>query len=445
MIHQEISYYFEWVEQSKALGHSDHMTELSEAIEQMRLRHVKRIFQLLAFLYDSKAIHAVHANWKDGDARQQANAVEVIDQLLKGKLRADMTKIISSTYVPSYEAPSALREEKTLRWFYDQGDPWLNVSIDYLTASEESREQHTLMKQIHLLKRVALFAGLTGRDFFNIAKRLQAVSLRKGTEIVREGENGDSLYLIEQGNTGIYVNGVKVNELGAYDYFGEMSVITQRVRSATVIAEEDVVLYELTSSAFYEIIFDRTEIAMELMKLLSLRLRSTNAKVSSSLLEVVQEAAAPEGDALISLAEEDRNETIIRRILVLQKISLFAHCSQDDFILLAQMVEESVYEAGEKVCAIGEDGDTMYGIIEGTIQVHKGSEQLAALGIGQCFGEMAIIDGQPRSADCTASSRSLLLELTREQVFAFCFQKLHVLKSLMRVLVERTQDTERLV
>lgn len=445
LIDQEISYYFKWVEQLALIGNTDRMSDLAEAIEQMRVRHVKRIFQLLSFLYDSRSIHAVYANWQDGNARQQANAIEVIDQLLKGKLRTDMTKIISSSPTPGEEAPSELHVKEAIQWFYDQNDPWINLNIDYLTQSDDKLEQDSLMKQIHLLKRVALFAGLTGRDFFNIAMRLQKVWIRKGVEIVREGDPGDSLYLIEQGHTGIYIHGHKINELSAYDYFGEISVITQRVRSATVIAEEDVVLYELTSSAFYEMIFDRTEIAMELMKQLSLRLRNTNEKVSRAVLDAAIEEAVVEDHALASIEAEDRNETIIRRILVLQKISLFAHCSQEDFIKLARMVEESVYEPGERICGIGEDGDTMYGIIEGKVQVHKGSEQLATLEVGQCFGEMAIIDGQPRSADCTAISRTILLELTREQVFAFCFQKIHVLKGLMRVLVERTQDTERLV
>lgn len=445
MIDQEISYYFKWVEQLALIGNTDRMSDLAEAIEQMRVRHVKRIFQLLSFLYDSRSIHAVYANWQDGNARQQANAIEVIDQLLKGKLRTDMTKIISSSSTPGEEAPSELHVKEAIQWFYDQNDPWINLNIDYLTQSDDKLEQDSLMKQIHLLKRVALFAGLTGRDFFNIAMRLQKVWIRKGVEIVREGDPGDSLYLIEQGHTGIYIHGHKINELSAYDYFGEISVITQRVRSATVIAEEDVVLYELTSSAFYEMIFDRTEIAMELMKQLSLRLRNTNEKVSRAVLDAAIEEAAVEAHALASIEAEDRNETIIRRILVLQKISLFAHCSQEDFIKLARMVEESVYEPGERICGIGEDGDTMYGIIEGKVQVHKGSEQLATLEVGQCFGEMAIIDGQPRSADCTSISRTILLELTREQVFSFCFQKIHVLKGLMRVLVERTQDTERLV
>ncbi len=451
LIMQEIVDYWDWVEHSKALGKSIETSEVSEAIEQMRVRHVKRIFQLLGLLYDTNTMNAVYTNWSDGNARQQANAAEVIDQLLSGKLRTEMTRIISPIALTGNESQGQSPTNEVLDWFYKQDDPWINRNIDKLRAPEDPHNLDTLLKQVQLLKQVSLFSGLAGRDLFNIAQHLQVLHLKKGAEIVRQMENGDSLYLIERGTTGVYIHAKKINELGAFDYFGEMSVITQRLRSATVIAEEDVVLYELTTSAFYEVIFDRTEIAMEMMKLLSCRLRSTNERISAPLLASEREVAASKQQAALedmeqqSLSDEGRNEAMIRRILVLQKISLFAHCSQEDFIQLAQMVEESIYEPGEQICAIGEDGHTMYGIIEGTVQVHKGAEHLASLGVGQYFGEMAIIDGQPRSADCTASSRTILLELTRAQVFNFCFQQMHVLKGLMRVLAERTQDTERLV
>jgi CRP-like cAMP-binding protein len=106
------------------------------------------------------------------------------------------------------------------------------------------------------------------------------------------------------------------------------------------------------------------------------------------------------------------------------------------------MVEEVVYDSGEAICKTGEDGDTMFGIIEGEVRVHRGSETLAVLGVGQCFGEMAIIDGDPRSADCTAHQRTILLQLTREQVFMFCFQQINVLKNMMRVLAERLNEMQ---
>ncbi|QJD86067.1 Npt1/Npt2 family nucleotide transporter [Cohnella herbarum] len=444
LISFEITTYWDWTGHSQTLARTTVTAELSEALEQMRMRHIGRIFRLLAFLYDAKAINAVYTSWTNGNARQQANAIEVVDQLLAGKLRADITRIISSPIAGRNESSSPALANQALDWFYELGDSWINRNIEYLRASEEQRVTDKLMNQVQLLKKVSLFSELTGRDLFNIAQQLQTVEKIKGTTIVRQGDIGDSLYLIERGTAGIYIDSTCVKVLGAYDYFGEMSVITHKARSASVIAEEDVTLYELTSNAFYEIIFDRTEIAMAMMKLLSLRLRSTNEKIASTAAEADREIAAADGAALDSLDASGKNETMIRRILVLQKISLFAHCSQEDFVALAQMTEESVYEPGEKVCSVGDDGDTLYGIIDGAIQVHKGPEKLAMLGIGQIFGEMALIDGQPRSADCTAIRRTVLLELTREQAFAFCFQKMHILKGLMRVLAERTQDTERL-
>jgi CRP-like cAMP-binding protein len=87
----------------------------------------------------------------------------------------------------------------------------------------------------------------------------------------------------------------------------------------------------------------------------------------------------------------------------------------------------------------------MFGILEGQVQVHKGSEVLASLGAGQSFGEMAIIDGEPRSADCKAVTRTLLIELSREQVIAFCFQRIEVLKGIIRVLAERFQQSQNRV
>jgi cAMP-binding proteins - catabolite gene activator and regulatory subunit of cAMP-dependent protein kinases len=82
----------------------------------------------------------------------------------------------------------------------------------------------------------------------------------------------------------------------------------------------------------------------------------------------------------------------------------------------------------------------MFGIIEGSIQVHRGAEKLALLGVGQCFGEMAIIDSGPRSADCTAVERTVLLKLGRQQVISFVFQQIEALKGMMKVLADRLRE-----
>lgn len=337
------------------------------------------------------------------------------------------------------------------------GDPWLRWLIDHDRSISSDTAERVLNKEplerVRLLKNVPLFVELTGRDLFNISRQLQPVSAKKDTIIIREMDTGDSMYLIKQGTAGIYKEHTRIGVLGANECFGEMAVITQGPRTATITAEEDMELYQLTRHTFYNMLSERTEIALELMKLLSRRLRSMNARIpaADTVAATHQETAAIEALEernqihVDPSSEHASNEQIVRRLLTLQRISLFSHCSQQDFLHLAQMVKENVYEAGESICRIGENGDTMFGIIEGQIRVHKGNEALAVLDVGQSFGEMTITDGEPRSANCTAIGRTVLIELTREQVITFCFQRIDVLKGIIRVLAERFQETQHRV
>jgi CRP-like cAMP-binding protein len=220
-------------------------------------------------------------------------------------------------------------------------------------------------------------------------------------------------------------------------------------------------LLRLDSVDFYEALFDRSELALEMMKQLSRQLRSAmerqrqaEAEVRSATAEAAATSVAaadtqPSSAINVRLNAEQQpstanaeimNQVILRRVLVLQKIELFAHLSQDDFVRLANRVEEVVYAPGEAICRMDEHGDTMFGIIEGSIQVHRGTEKVALLGVGQCFGEMAIIDSGPRSADCTAVERTVLLKLGRQQVISFCFQQIDTLKGMMKVLADRLRE-----
>ncbi|HHY71975.1 MAG TPA: cyclic nucleotide-binding domain-containing protein [Bacillus bacterium] len=451
LIMQELELYWMWTERGELLPTTEKFALILEAIKEMRIRQVRRIFQLLSLIHDTKTINAVYVNWSTGDAQQQSNAAEVIDQLLGGKLRTEITKIIAqnSSFQGGTQNPALL--EENLAWLYQQGDSWMRRLIEHVRlhdSVQSSKDEY--IERVRLLKNVSLFAELSGRDLFKIAQHLKLVHIKKKTIIIKEMDSGDSLYLIKQGTTGIYKNSTKVAELSENECFGEMAVLTDGPRSATIIAEEDTELYQLTSHAFYDMLFERTEIALELMRLLSRRLRSVNARIAIADKAVITEqevaiAAVLEDNVmkeLETLSEQGKNEKMIRRILMLQRISLFAHCSQKDFLHLAHMVKENVYEAGEQVCRIGEDGDAMFCIIEGQILVHKGGETLTSLGMGESFGEMAIIDGEPRSADCTATSRTIVMELTREQVFTFCFQRIEVLKGIIRVLAERFQGTQ---
>ncbi|WEK53538.1 MAG: Npt1/Npt2 family nucleotide transporter [Candidatus Cohnella colombiensis] len=452
LITGEIETFWAYVEHSEQIPKVNELAWINKEMDEIKVRQIRTIFQLLAIVYDTQTINRVYVNWATGDVRQQANAAEAIDQLLNGKLRTEMVKIMDYKAPIHNEQSDSIVINEQLEWLYRQGDSWLRCLIDQVrnVETDQSTEAEPL-ERVRLLSHVSLFAGLSSKDLFKISQLLEVVNVSKDAPIIKEMELGDSLYLIKQGSVGIYRNGSKIGKLSTSDCFGEMAVITQGHRTATIVAEEDTQLYQLTSQAFFNGLFERTEIAREMMKILSRRLRSMNANIESSdaVHSIQHEVAAAKHrephdvDELETMSDQAKNAKIVKRVLTLQRIGLFANFSQKDLIQLASLVNEREYGVGEIICRIGDYGDTMYGIVEGQIQIHKGSEILATLGVGQCFGEMTLIDGEPRSADCTVNVPTVLLELTREQVMSFCFQRIDVLKAIIHVLAERCLDTQQ--
>lgn len=444
---QESDLYWKFAEYGAVPIGSREYINITEAVSAVRRSSLQRIFGLMALIYDTNTVQTVFANWAEGDPRKQANATEVVDQMLSGNLRTEITKIMTSPREYSITGRKESTSEESLRWLRDHGDEWLKQLTFYTlmnmkgtTQSSAFEDISDLLERIRLLQNVTLFQGLAIRDLAVFARKLERIPMAQGSTIIQEGDQGDSLYLLDSGRAGIYKNNQLVNVLERGECFGETAILTHSLRTATVKAEEDLVVWRLDSESFYEMIFDQSSIALEMMKLLSRRLRAALARgerQEPSSQTSMMETAVTRTKEIAESIDSHKDEVILRRVLVLQKIELFHHISLDDFIRLAQQVEEVVFEADEEICRIGDFGNTMYGIIEGNVRVHRGSDTFAVLGEGESFGEMAIIDSGPRSASCTAVNRTVLLQLHKDEVFSFCFQNMDVLRSMMRVLADR--------
>ena len=456
LVLQEINYYWKLTEHLTGLSAVQRYAEVAEVGAQIRSGVIWRVFQFLSLLYDSATIRVVYANWTDGDARQQANAMEVLDQLTHGPIRMELSKMMGAAGMGMNAVRSEPQLEQQLRWLNRQDDLWLRQVIGYALHPDEFAERSELMKHIQLLKHVPMFQELTSRELSELAKKLTRAEVSRGEYIFKSGVSGNFLYLIRSGCVGIYRNGIKIAERKAGEAFGQSGILIHKENLADAKAEEDTSLLLLDSEQFYEVMFDRSTIAIEIMKQLSRRLRTMlsrqkdnaaagtgNTKRIPSDVQDQTNLAEVAAAAVQSMNGNERPDSLLRRVLILQKIDIFSHLADEDIVRLAQMVDEVEYAAGEMICQAGDYGDTLYGIIEGTVRIHQGEVTVAHLNEGDYFGEMAIIDSGPRSADCTAMTPTVLLQLHKEQVFSLCFQNMDVLRSMIQVMGDRLKGMEK--
>ena len=104
--------------------------------------------------------------------------------------------------------------------------------------------------ELALLRSLALFRPLPPATLDQLASALIAVSATDGDEIIRQGESGDRFYVIAKGEVDVESDGEHVSTLGKGDYFGEIALLRDVPRTATVTAKGDVELYALERDEF---------------------------------------------------------------------------------------------------------------------------------------------------------------------------------------------------
>jgi CRP-like cAMP-binding protein len=134
----------------------------------------------------------------------------------------------------------------------------------------------------------------------------------------------------------------------------------------------------------------------------------------------------------------------------LGKVELFRGLSAKALEKVASITSEESYGAGHTLFREGDAGDKLYVLVEGRARISRrvpgmGEEALAVLGPGSSFGEMALIDDVPRSADAIVHERARLLVLTKEAVqdLMFLDKELayEVLWNTVRILSRRLRET----
>ncbi|HDQ26198.1 MAG TPA: cyclic nucleotide-binding domain-containing protein [bacterium] len=131
------------------------------------------------------------------------------------------------------------------------------------------------------LKKVDFFYSLSMGYLDELIRALKKRKAAKGEELIKQGEIGDKFYLISTGEVSVYVkkggfgSPKKVATLGPGDFFGEMALITDLPRAATVIAEEPSEFFVLYKRDFKKILMSNPKIAAIINDVLSKR-RASN-------------------------------------------------------------------------------------------------------------------------------------------------------------------------
>lgn len=104
--------------------------------------------------------------------------------------------------------------------------------------------------ELRILASVPIFTPLPGASLEHLASRLVPLRLDAGTVIVREGDAGDRFYIVAEGTVEVSQYERALSELGAGDYFGEIALLRNVPRTATVTTRTNVVLYALDRDDF---------------------------------------------------------------------------------------------------------------------------------------------------------------------------------------------------
>ena len=125
-----------------------------------------------------------------------------------------------------------------------------------------------------LLKNVPLFAGCSKSELQKIASLADELDLGEGATLIREGERGREFIVIAQGTVRVTRNGKQLRELGAGDFIGEIALVADVPRTATVTATSPVRLLVVTDRAFRGLLEQMPSLAKKVLQSLGERLHA---------------------------------------------------------------------------------------------------------------------------------------------------------------------------
>jgi len=125
---------------------------------------------------------------------------------------------------------------------------------------------------------------------------------------------------------------------------------------------------------------------------------------------------------------------------MLKTVPLFAHCNNKQIEFIATQVEDMDFPAGRVLCTEGQSGGDFFMLLAGGADVTRRSKPIATMVPGDFFGEIAVVDGGPRTATVTTTVPSRCLVLGPRQFQNVLHQNVDIAHSVMKALTLRLRE-----
>jgi signal-transduction protein with cAMP-binding, CBS, and nucleotidyltransferase domain len=132
--------------------------------------------------------------------------------------------------------------------------------------------------------------------------------------------------------------------------------------------------------------------------------------------------------------------SIVEKALILKTVSIFSKTPDNVLADVADLLEEVDVSENESIFKKGDPGDSLYVIVDGKVRVHDGDRILNYLGERDVFGEMALLDPEPRSATVTAVEPTRLFRLDQMPFYELMEERPEIAAGIIRVLTGRLRN-----
>jgi len=255
-------------------------------------REHRLAFAVIGLLERPSVVRKVERGLSDPRLRTRADALEVLSNL-GDREAAGLLVLLHEA------APLAEREHAVAGIVAVPTDPaeivmaarssplrWVRAAARTLLPQEgDPPPEETTMERLLALRQVDLLAQLSLEQLEAVAQLTEEGEYLPGEQIVREGEPGDRLYLLLEGSVRV-VKGhgtpqeLELRTLEAVDYFGEMAVLADEPRSATILAASPARLLSLDGESLRELIREHPDISFSIFRVLTGRLRAAESRLA---------------------------------------------------------------------------------------------------------------------------------------------------------------------